>query len=132
VTSTDFGATWSAPRLLDPFLGRYKGVYPGPGNGLVLSAKSKNPGRYLFAAWGVNSGRAWADEPHHDSAAGGNHYDVVAFSDDGGNTYSVSKTTFPANLTGNFEEPTIAETQSGDVRWLARPLLVDEQTAVLA
>ena len=76
VTSADFGATWSAPRLLDPFLGPYKGVassqaicrllvihgsflrgclcvqFPGPGNGLVLSGRSKTPGRYLFAAWG--------------------------------------------------------------------------------
>jgi sialidase-1 len=100
VTSNDFGGTWNAPTILDPFMERFKGTFPGPGNGLVLSSHSKTPGRYVFASWGV---------------AGSNIYDIVSFSDDGGRTYSVSKTHFPANLSGVFEEPTVAETQGGDI-----------------
>ena len=100
VISEDNGATWQAPTILDPFMGKFKGTFPGPGVGLVLSKRSKNPGRYVFASWGV---------------AGKNIYDIVSFSDDAGKTYTVSKSHYPANLTGVFEEPSVAETQSGDV-----------------
>jgi hypothetical protein len=72
VISRDFGVTWSDPKLLDPFLGQFKGVFPGPGTALVLSSKSKNPGRYVFPAWGVR---------------GSSIYDMVSYSDDGGQTY---------------------------------------------
>lgn len=72
VKSQDNGVTWSAPELLDPFLGQFKGVFPGPGTALVLSSKSKVPGRYVFPAWGVR---------------GSSIYDMVSYSDDGGQTY---------------------------------------------
>ena len=100
VTSNDSGASWNAPQALDQFMGQFRGTFPGPGNGLVLSSKSKKPGRWVFPSWGV---------------AGPYIYDIVSFSDDGGRTYSVSKTHFPANLSGVFAEPTVAETQGGDV-----------------
>ena len=100
VVSDDFGESWHKPTVLDPFMGHFQGSFPGPGNGLVLSNRSKNPGRYVFASWGV---------------AGPNIYDIVSFSDDAGQSYTVSKTHFPANLSGVFEEPTVSETQSGDI-----------------
>lgn len=72
VISADFGQTWSKPLLLDPFLGLFRGVFPGPGTALVLSNKSKAPGRYIFPAWGVK---------------GADIYDIVSYSDDGGRSY---------------------------------------------
>ena len=104
IVSKDFGATWETPTSMDPFLGKYAGVFPGPGNAVVLSSRSTHPGRYIFAAWGVTElkGREM-------------NYDVVYFSDDGGKTYTLSKTVFPVNLTGIFEEPSITETQDGSV-----------------
>ena len=55
---------------------------------------SKKERRFLIA-WGVTTkGREGT-------------YDIVYYSDDGGKTYTVSKPTFPANLSGIFEEPTV-------------------------
>jgi hypothetical protein len=104
IASSDFGATWQEPLSMDRYLGKYAGVFPGPGNGLVLSNRSKHPGRFVFAAWGVTM-----------LGNSETNYDIVYLSDDGGKSYTLSKTVFPANLTGIFEEPTIAETPDGDV-----------------
>lgn len=104
ITSTTFGENWEAPTSIDPFLGKYRGVFPGPGNAIVLSNRSNHPGRYVFPAWGVN-------KVDH-----GKIYDIVYFSDDAGKTYSMATHgVFPANMSGIFEEPTLAETQSGAI-----------------
>jgi hypothetical protein len=102
VRSKTFGSTWEKPTLMDPFLGKYAGVFPGPGNGVSLSNRSQSPGRIVFAAWGVT-------RPGNQET----NYNMVYFTDDGGHSYSTGKTAFPANLSGNFEEPAIAETQNG-------------------
>ena len=108
ITSGDAGATWGKPTPMNPFLGKFAGLFPGPGNGVVLSSRSAKPGRYVFSGWNAIPG-----DPYH--------FDVVYYSDDGGKTYQPSETQFPANYntsaagTFSFEEPTLAETQSGDL-----------------
>ena len=74
ISSTDDGATWSAPSNLKQYLGAANGVETGPGRGLVLRADNPvAPNRLLF----IGHLGAYTD-------------DYVFYSDDGGATYSVA------------------------------------------
>jgi sialidase-1 len=73
ITSQDSGATWSVPTSV--VLGKYGWASVGPGRGIQLSDKSPAPGRLLFIG-------------HH----GAYEYDLVWYSDDGGETYILSET----------------------------------------
>lgn len=70
------GLAWGAPRNISGFLGElWGGVVPGPGAGIVTSARSPRPGRIVFSG-----------------SSGAYNRDVVFFSDNGGLTWAASKT----------------------------------------
>eukprot|EP00043_Microstomoeca_roanoka_P014138 m.139278 g.139278 ORF g.139278 m.139278 type:complete len:179 (+) comp15940_c0_seq5:958-1494(+) len=91
--STDYGLTWSPPVSLNNFLNAVVPSDVGPGVGLQLSPQSKYAGRLLFIG-------------HH----GAYEYDSVWFSDDGGQTYQLSKTNFTS-----MDEAQLVELPDGRV-----------------
>merc|ERR1711936_83789 len=78
ITSPDAGLSWSEVRNISSFLGEYRGLLPGPGTGTFLPST----GRILFAGHFLTS--------YRDGGAV-----VVYYSDDGGETYQLSNSTFP-------------------------------------
>jgi sialidase-1 len=92
VLSIDNGATWGPPYTVH--LGGNDWAYVGPGRGLVLtSEKSPNPGRILLIG-------------HH----GAYEYDLVWYSDDAGQTYTVSETVLP-----KMDEAQLVELSDGRI-----------------
>lgn len=72
ISSTNFGKNWSNPVNISKYLGKYKGLLPGPGN--AIQTKS---GRYIIPGHYLTSNR--------ESGA------VISyFSDDNGKTYKIS------------------------------------------
>jgi len=78
ITSSDDGVTWSPVKNISSYLGEYRGLLPGPGTGTFLPTSD----RILFAGHYLTS--------YRDGGAV-----VVYYSDDGGQTYSLSNSTFP-------------------------------------
>lgn len=93
ITSTDNGMSWSKPLRLDTFLKNWKGILPGPGNGIQLS----DSGRYIF--------------PGHYGTSERTYGAVIAYySDDYGLTYKVSNKSFHG-----MDESTLAELTNGSI-----------------
>ena len=100
VISTDFGVSWSAPRVLVPANGSSAPPRSatGPGVGLQLSKNNPHaPGRLLFIG--------------HDGAY---VHDYVWYSDDGGKSYAVSKT-HTGNSLPQMDEAQLVELSNGNV-----------------
>jgi sialidase-1 len=107
VTSTDDGLTWNKPVDISHFFGKWAGIQPGPGTGIKLQYNKLHPGRLVFAGhFGV-----------YDTV-------VVWYSDDGGQTYEVSNTTF-----SDMDEVQPAETNTGDVLVAMRNKLSHDKQA---
>jgi sialidase-1 len=94
VTSDTDGLTWTAPRDLGAVLGPSRGTWVGPGVGIqLLNPHSPSPGRLLFIG-------------HY----GAYDYDLVWYSDDGGDTYTASETRLP-----HMDEAQLVELSTGAV-----------------
>ena len=91
--SSDGGLTWSKPAEISSFLGPWAGSLVGPANGIQLRNAAPHRGRLVWCGhWGVyNSTQVW-------------------FSDDGGQTYTLSSTVFPY-----MDECALAELADGSV-----------------
>lgn len=87
------GITWSTPRNISASLGAYAGALPGPGTAAQLPLSSAWPGRIIF--------------PAH---LGAYVSDAVAYSDDGGDSWSLSETVFP-----KMDESVIAALPNGSL-----------------
>jgi sialidase-1 len=73
----DFGDTWSTPYNISHFLKQYRGLLPGPGNGIQI-AKSAKPGRLVF--------------PGHYGTAERSYGKVISYySDDFGKEWKISE-----------------------------------------
>eukprot|EP00936_MAST-01D_sp_MAST-1D-sp1_P002664 g2664.t1 len=91
--SSDGGLTWSSPVEISAFLGPWAGSLVGPANGIQLHNTAAHRGRLVWCGhWGVyNSTQVW-------------------YSDDGGQTYTLSRTVFPY-----MDECALAELSDGSV-----------------
>jgi len=78
IISGDNGLTWGEPKNISEFLGQYRGLLPGPGNGAYLESVD----RMLFAG-------------HYSTAERPDGAVVIYYSDDGGQTFQLSASTFP-------------------------------------
>jgi len=79
ITSQDDGFTWGTIKNISSFLGSHRGFLPGPGNGAYLPEID----RLIFAG-------------HYSTAERPDGRVVMYFSDDGGETYTISESIFPA------------------------------------
>jgi sialidase-1 len=93
ITSIDNGITWSKPYRLDSFLKDWKGILPGPGNGIQLSDNE----RYIFPG-------------HFGTSERSNGAVIVYYSDDYGITYKVANNSF-----SRMDESTLVELGNGSV-----------------
>jgi len=78
IISSDFGETWGPVQNISSFLKQYRGLLPGPGTGAYIPSKD----RILFAG-------------HYLTAEREGGAVVIYYSDDGGETYELSSSTFP-------------------------------------
>lgn len=85
------GTSWGDVVNISAALGKWAGILPGPGAGVVMSPASAHPGRIVF--------------PGH---MGAYVADTTWYSDDHGGSWHVSDTALPA-----MDEPALAETSDG-------------------
>eukprot|EP01047_Picozoa_sp_COSAG01_P046337 COSAG01_NODE_4342_length_5118_cov_2.630205_1_plen_1459_part_00 len=106
--STDFGQSFLPRERVDiNFPPRYRGIYPGPGAGIVLSSrKSKHPARLVFPAFVFQGPKSY---PTLETT-------LLYYSDDGAKTFHLSASKYAHQRPNDqFDEAAVVERADGSL-----------------